>query len=330
MQPFSIDSFPSLLSLVKSYFRNQEYLIQKIESIYPFAPVFKIELQNSEKKKKTLILKRTRTPLSQALSLQQWLIELRKTGVNTVLADELNLANPFSVENDVWVFYPYIEGLPYQPQSQFIQGAAALLGKMHLLELTEQSLPEYEFPKETSIQSFEEDLRGIHKNLQGIGENPNLHCGALSKMCENFPTLSKLLKGNYANLPLCVGTWDYKAINLVYKTPFEPVLVDPDSAGVMPRLFDFCLGVLLFHNESHDRALSEEEYRCFLKSYNTHIQFNETERELFPQVMEFMYLDEVIWLLANDSAGWKKESSQCRYLLDMISLGTNLNRYSLD
>ena len=78
------------------------------------------------------------------------------------------------------------------------------------------------------------------------------------------------------------------------------------------------------------RALSEEEYRCFLKSYNTHIQFNETERELFPQVMEFMYLDEVIWLLANDSAGWKKESSQCRYLLDMISLGTNLNRYSLD
>ena len=40
---------------------------------------------------------------------------------------------------------------------------------------------------------------------------------------------------------------DYKANNLIYKD--TPVLIDPDNAKWIPRMFDLALALLLFHNE---------------------------------------------------------------------------------
>ena len=151
----------------------------------------------------------------------------------------------------------------------------------------------------------------------------------LNQKCEGFERLCARLKDNYSKFPLCVASWDYKAVNLVYRNSGSPVFVDPDSAGVLPRLFDFCLAILLFHNDASDHVLSLEEFTIFKGAYRQQVQFNELEKEFFPMVLEFMYLDEIVWLLGNDQEGWKESGAQSRYLMDALCLCARLDQFHL-
>ncbi|MBT3786383.1 hypothetical protein HOF92_15520 [bacterium] len=98
---------------------------------------------------------------------------------------------------------------------------------------------------------------------------------------------------------------------------------------MLPRLFDFCLAILLFHNDSGDHVLNIEEFEIFKEAYQRHVQFNELEKEFFPMVLEFMYLDEIVWLLGNDPEGWRECGAQSRYLKDALCLCARLGQFQL-
>jgi hypothetical protein len=326
----ALASYPELSTILDELWEKHSWKIHRIQSIYEHAPVFQLELTRPGFPKQLLVLKRTRSPLGLAVAVQEWLNRLRQKNVSTVLAEKLEFSNPFPVGDDVWIFYPFISGEEYRNEPEFIDSAANLLGQMHKQGIQEETpLPGFDFPEETMKESFEEDLKKIAENMKSEDMVGDDYLRILNQKCEGFERLCAQLKDNYSKFPLCVASWDYKAVNLVYRNSGSPVFVDPDSAGVLPRLFDFCLAILLFHNDSGDHVLNIEEFEIFKEAYQRHVQFNELEKEFFPMVLEFMYLDEIVWLLGNDPEGWKESGAQSRYLKDALCLCARLGQFQL-
>lgn len=60
------------------------------------------------------------------------------------------------------------------------------------------------------------------------------------------------------DLPCVETPYDFKADNLIYVAQDRPVLIDPEHALSLPRVFDLALVLLLFHNaldSAPDRVL---------------------------------------------------------------------------
>ncbi|WP_367269455.1 phosphotransferase [uncultured Rummeliibacillus sp.] len=110
-------------------------------------------------------------------------------------------------------------------------------------------------------------------------------------------------------LPLVATLYDYKANNIIF-TP-SPYLIDPDNATWLPRIFDLALVLLLFHNEldtAPDRIFTPTQWKLFLEGYKTYTTLTEFEKEVWDAVLQHIFLDEVMWLMAEYEEDWLNQN----------------------
>lgn len=295
------------------------------ESLYAYAPVFRVA--NS---KGVWVVKHTQKPLPRAQAVADWIRYLAGLDISVVTPAPGFGDNPRVFQNDdgeeqVWVVYPFIYGYPYEGKIDQIRAAGDLLGKIH------SAGREKDFglkQRETVVTIEAEEIEGdIHKILGFIQQ-------AFPHQVENAGSLLQKQTQRYfqqvsprmvnTRLPMTNCSYDYKASNLVYHQT-GPVLVDPDNGGRIPRAYDLAIAALLFHNEGAGpgRVFTAAEWQVFLEAYARHVQLNGLEISNWEDTLLCAWMDEVLWLLQDDAAGWAdpKQSGLLQSLL-FIDLDT--------
>jgi spectinomycin phosphotransferase len=122
---------------------------------------------------------------------------------------------------------------------------------------------------------------------------------------------------------------DYKANNLIY-TP-DPYLIDPDNAVCIPRIFDLALALLLFHNEMEtapDQVFTPKQWELFLKGYKEYVSLSALELRYWERAIEHVFLDEVMWLMAEVEEDWERDS-QRKLFASLLALLEDKSAYRL-
>lgn len=305
-----IPGFPPELAPLLEHFQLSDPV-----SIYPFAPVYRAQYGLQ-----TVVLKQTRAMAAGAQAVQVWLQTLPSE--QTVRALDLPMANPWPWQDEHWVLYPFVDGEAYRAEPEQIRSAGELLGLMHA-QTESLGLPAYGWPLQEA-DSLDEDRAGLETLVEreGLSLDP-----CFWDWLDHHQELRQTLR--QAPLPQAPGTWDYKANNLVYVSHQESpqaVLIDPDSAGFLPRILDLALAALLFHNElatAPPRLWLPDEWQIFLAGYTQFVSLTELEQQLWPQALQWMFLEEALWLLLNDleatEGGWQ-EPHQAAFLRDLLKL----------
>ncbi|MDQ0350312.1 spectinomycin phosphotransferase [Alkalibacillus filiformis] len=288
---------------------------QEQESIYPFSPVYKVD---------DFIIKRTQFPIKQANQFVRYLNHLHDHGVPVVTPVNLDGSNPLQIADECYVCYPFIDGSEYKGIKKEIKQAGKLLGKIHSLASRDNT---YEL-EEYDVFDFygnevDEHIAEIEK-LNSQYES-GLNIDRLKEIFSEAVTKQDYLK----NAPI---TWvetphDYKANNLVYKE--NPVLIDPDHAKWIPRTFDLALALLLFHNEfssAPNRLFTLEEWRVFLEGYHQYQSLTEAELKVWDEAVVHVFLDEVMWILAEED-DWAREE-QRELLMSLVDFIFDFKVYS--
>lgn len=267
-----------------------------------------------------VVLKRTRAPIDRARALQRWTTHLRSEGISVVTPVPDLEPNPVEVGQDVWVAYPFIDGQVYRATQAQIRAAGELLGAIHSMEWDDPAFARYAWPDEDEA-SIGADLSALAEVL-GVARVPgadDLVASYADRLRRAHTEFVSTLRS--ADLVWRCGPWDYKANNLVYVADGSPTLVDPDSAGYLPRVLDLALAAVLFHNEipsASGRLFTAREWSWFCTGYQRRTDLSAVEKELWPIALEFMRLEEGLWLLLNDPGGWKKQP-QRDFLLDLLT-----------
>jgi len=288
---------------------NLEHISES--SIYEFAPVFYFDDGNRK-----AVIKRTKTPPAErAKSLFIWTRELRDQNIGVVVPDQRFEINFIEKEEETWVIYPFISGEKYSGRSEEIIAAGQMLGEIHAYRQgTDFGLSAFKL-----AEYYDDDF----------ADDVNNDFNTIAEMVSDDETLNKIVKDRQKqaeiffknrwtdmqnlDLPYCNGIWDFKANNLIYDEADKPVLVDPDNAGRIHRLFDLALTLLLFHNELESapaRLFSVEEWQLFLKGYRQFITLTDLEKANWQNYLELVFYDEVVWLIQNDLEIGQKEPSK--------------------
>jgi spectinomycin phosphotransferase len=310
------------------------------ESIHPYAPVFRVEDERG-----AWIVKRGRKPFELALAVAAWTEALAAGGIPVVTPARGCGENPRSFRDEtgeeaVWVVYPYIAGRSYQGSLVEIRAAGDLLGRLHAFQ------PEHSFGLKVSrtvVEIDPEEVEGDISRILGHVERffPSEFDEAEAILEERTSryfgsALPRLLS---QELPLANCTWDYKASNLVFREagfPSEnplilpgtlPVLVDPDNAGRIPRLYDLAIAALLFHNDGvgPGRLFNRSEWETFLEGYLQHVQLSPEEREAWDDLLLCAWVDEGLWLLNGSEEDWASPV-QGRMQLSLLLTGLDTLR----
>ena len=300
------------IDVLKHFRENIKYIPQ---SIYPFSPIFKINIDNKES-----IIKKTRAPISNAENLAKWLNYLKNNNIEIVTPQNLKVRNPMEINGEVWVCYPYIKGNTYSNNFQQTIKSGELLGKIHFYN-ENFNLVKFKFPK-FSNESILEDKEAFELIAKKYGIKSNLKERVFSYLNSYESILNKLESDD---LPYINGIWDYKANNLIFIKDNQPVLVDPDSAGNLPRVLDLALAVLLFNNEietSKPELFSYDEWNYFKEGYFKYVNIQETEKISWRHSLIFMFLDEALWLICSDENGWN-DKRQSIFLKNLIRFEEN-------
>lgn len=286
------------------------------KSIYNYSPVFKCKLKNEY-----AIVKKTRKPVSRAQKLAKWERHLKSRGVNIVSPIKRRLKKSITECNEeVWVIYPFIEGRQYDGSMQDIYEAGKLLGLMH--ELSQQNILSakgfnwniYDLEYRDEVT---EDLEKIYEDIEDKEEK---------KQFEKLKNrMEALMESNYTGLkglklPYVDGCWDYKANNLVYKENGKPVLIDPDNAGRIPRIFDLALALILFHNEMETappRMFSVKEWDLFKEGYLEYVNITQEEKDIWNKYLLFVFADEATWSIMNFEEE-KENERQYKFLKSLL------------
>ena len=304
--------------LKKFGFRAQE----EPESIYPFSPVYRVTSEIGD-----LIVKKTQRPIERAQRVMRYTNNLKENGIDVVTPVNLNEENPQSIGGEVYVVYPFINGAQYSGKDEEIIAAGRLLGEIHSLSPKENTfgLEEYsvfDFNKDEvteSVQNIEENATQYNFRLDGI---------QLKGKLLEIVTQQEELKNS--GLPYAITPHDFKANNLIY-TP-EPHLIDPDNASWIPRIFDLALALLLFHNElstAPDTPFTSSQWKLFLDGYKKSIKLTEIEHIYWQKAVEHVFLDEVMWLMADVKEDWANPSQ--RGLFEgLIKILIDTSSYSLN
>ena len=269
-------------------------------SIYPFSPVYRIKYGDYD-----VVVKRTQ---SRAESVIAYTTMLKDNGVNVVTPVDLQVDNPLKIEETNFVVYPFIEGMQYSGIEKEIFEAGELLGKIHSLSPPSNAynLLEYDV-YDFNQQEVEESMDSIVQHAEKAGVKIDTVL-LESKLLGSVAIQEELY---HAELPHVATPHDYKANNLVLIP--EPYLIDPDNATWIPRIFDLALALLLFHNEhkeAPDRVFSIHEWELFLSGYKSHITLTDKERVFWIKAKQHVFLDEVMWLMAEYEDDWKNPSQQ--------------------
>jgi Ser/Thr protein kinase RdoA (MazF antagonist) len=298
-------------------------------SIYPYAPVYRLEQAGYE-----WIVKRTQKPLARGQAVAAWAHAIATQGIQLVVPAQGFGENPraFNTQegiDEVWVVYPFIAGSTYTGNSMQIKAAGSLLGKIHALQVKES------LGLKTSETVIAVEAAEVEKDIEGVLESahsrfPEFASGIEDSLKERTRkyfqnSLPKMLK---THLPLAICSWDYKASNLVFPSDDSPVLVDFDNAGRIPRLYDLAIAALLFHNEGQgpSRLFTSTEWFVFLDGYTQYVQLTDEETQAWDDVLLCAWIDEGLWLLRDDQAGWENPQ-QSQMLLSLLS--TDLSGFAL-
>ncbi|MBT2217912.1 phosphotransferase [Virgibacillus dakarensis] len=289
-------------------------------SIYPFSPVFRVPYQKGD-----VIVKRTQRC---AKCLINYTTSIKENGIQVVTPVPLATANPQKIGNDTYVVYPFIKGFTYSGKDQEIVEAGELLGRIHSLSPKENTfaLAEYD------VFDFTDDE--VEESMQAIERSAEQHNIIIDSMEFKQKLLEIVRQQNIfknSNLPSVATPHDFKANNLIY-TP-EPYLIDPDNAIWIPRIFDLALALLLFHNElstAPDTIFTPRQWKLFLNGYKANVQLTNLEKEFWQEAIGHVFLDEVMWLMANVEEDWERVEqrklfeSLIKMLMDPVDYGLDM------
>lgn len=270
------------------------------QSIYPFSPVYRVKNGNQD-----VIVKRTQ---SRADSVMKYTEMLKDNGIDVVTPVKLTVDNPQQIGDTNFVVYPYINGTVYSGKEQEIFDAGKLFGKIHSLSPSTNAYDLLEY----DVYDFNQDE--VTESMEAISQHAKL-----AKVEIDVEGLKQLLLDSvghqeelqYTELPHVATPHDYKANNLVL-TP-EPYLIDPDNATWIPRIFDLALVLLLFHNEhktAPTRIFTVPEWQQFLAGYTKYVTLTEKEKVLWDKAIRHVFLDEVMWLMAEYEEDWQNPAQQ--------------------
>ncbi|REB07327.1 serine kinase [Sporosarcina sp. BI001-red] len=288
------------------------------KSIYPFSPVYKID---------HYIVKRTQFPIERALNLVQYITYLERSSIDIVTPVKLSFNNPQQIEDECFVCYPFIEGVAYEGSDEQIIQAGELLGLIHSSSTIENrfQLEEYDV-FDFNYQEVEEHIKEIEKFVEFYHVNIDTL---------QLKTLLNRAVENQVSIRNSTISWidtphDFKANNLIYKEK-RPVLIDPDNAKWIPRAFDLALVMLLFHNElasAPNRVFTSDEWNLFLSGYLKHQTPSEEESAQWEAIVLHVFLDEVMWLMAEVEKDWKR-TEQRELFVSLANVIANLEDYPL-
>ncbi|MFS0750049.1 phosphotransferase [Oceanobacillus sp. 1P07AA] len=289
----------------------------EMKSIYPFAPVYKVD---------NYIVKKTQSPYELAINLVNYVEYLGKQQVSIVTPVKLNEDNPKRVGEEYYVCYPFIEGITYSAREAEIYQAGKLLGSIHAL-----STDNNDFDLE-AYNVFDFYHHEVDEYMERIDRFVTLYRVDIdtdklrSILHESIDHQSSLQQ---ANLAWVETPHDYKANNLIYQQ--HPVLIDPDNAKWIPRIFDISLALLLFHNEldsAPDRIFTPEEWQIFLNGYKKYQQFTLEEINYWKIAVKHVFLDEVMWLMAEVEEDWGRQSQRDLFV-SITKLLDKMDQYSI-
>ena len=271
-------------------------------SIYPFSPVYRVKFGDQD-----VVVKRTQR---RAENVMAYIKMLKGQGINVVTPVKLQVENPQKYEDTNFVVYPFIEGKKYAGKEKEIYEAGKMLGQIHRISPATNAYDLLEYDVyDFNEQEVEESMEAImqHADKAGITIDPKLK----TKLLESVANQQDLY---HAALPYVATPHDFKANNLVLIP--EPYLIDPDNAAWIPRIFDLALVLLLFHNEhvdAPDRIFTIEEWELFLSGYKEYIMFTDQETAWWDKAKQHVFLDEVMWLMAEYEEDWQNPAQQALF-----------------
>ncbi|WP_404458525.1 phosphotransferase [Oceanobacillus kapialis] len=292
------------------------------ESIYAFSPVYRVSKEGQE----DVIIKQTQRPLDKARRVMEYLQVLKRNGVGVVTPVHLTTENPQQIEEEVYVAYPFITGKEYTGTDKEIYEAGKLLGKIHALSpnANDYQLSTYEV-YDFNFDEVAESMEAIRKHVQSYKVEI-----ALDHLERKFlQAVQQQDELKVTGLPHVMTPHDYKANNLIY-TP-SPYLIDPDNAIWIPRIFDLALALLLFHNElasAPDKLFTPAQWNLFMKGYSTFVELTEMEELYWEMALDHVFLDEVMWLMADVPEDWEREE-QRRLFESIVSTMKDPSNYIL-
>lgn len=289
-------------------------------SIYPFSPVYRMTRPEGD-----FIVKKTQHPIEKAYRLMRYTSTLNEQGVDVIVPAKIQAENPRTFDEETYVVYPFIQGVPYKGENWEITEAGRLLGRIH-----SRSAVDNEFGLET-YDVFDFTENEVNESFQHIVQNAAAHGLTINPALE-----ARLLQAvrqqeelKQAGLYSVATPHDFKANNLVY-TP-QPYLIDPDNAGWVPRIFDLALVLLLFHNElatAPDGPFTKQLWHLFLAGYGESVNLSHEEKMNWPKALAHVFLDEVMWLMADVEEDWQNQAQ--RSLFDSLTqLFLNFEEYNL-
>lgn len=286
-------------------------------SLYAYAPVFRVRDRRGDR-----VVKRTGLSRSSGAAVGRWCAGLRADGVDVVVPEQAFTPNPRAAADGVWwVVYPFVDGRPYGGLADDIAAAGRLLGAVHAAD--QSAADELAFCPEPVRRPADWITGHAAQAVQAMRE--------VGGDCTRFERLVEDRNQGPAILPdlAVVGcSADFKASNLVFG--LRPVLVDPDNAARMPRLYDLAVAALLFHNDAPyapHRLWTRAEWIVFLAAYEERVALNCDERRAWSAVLALAWLDQGVWLLANFPEGWA-DPAEAMYLRDLAC--SDLSQFTLD
>ena len=303
---------------------------ENLNSLYDYAPVYRFNYGD-----RNYVLKRTGVR-SQGKAIADWTSYLVSQGIKSVAPVKEFGQNPrqfFNQKNNTkenWVIYPFIEGIPYTGNNTQILAAGKLLGRIHTAGM--ENLFQLKVNK-TVVAIEAKKIESEIKVVLQISEKYTLDKleiarEILTSHARNYlkDILPKLLK---IDLPLTNCSWDYKAANLIYQTDSDPVLIDPDHGGRIPRTYDLATALLLFHCDlpsAPKRVFTTKEWTVFLTGYKQYIQPTIEDIKTWQDLLLCAWIDQALWLLSHFPEGWENPDESI-YLMDLLTI--DLSNFSL-
>lgn len=291
------------------------------KSIYPYSPVYRVRGEKYD-----FIIKKTQRTIERAQRLIYFTKYLKENGIKVVTPVDTKRDNPQQIGGDIYIVYPFIDGGTYTGTNDEIYDSGRLLGEIHRLspEVNNFDLPKYNV--------FDFNIKEVHESVQNIQNyaksvNLKIDIYKLKEKLIQIVTQQEELKNS--RLPYVATPHDFKANNLIFNP--DPYLIDPDNATWLPKVFDLALVLLLFHNElstAPDEIFTPEQWQIFLSGYTKSVSITELEKEYWQRALEHVFLDEVMWLMAECEEDWSNPS-QLKLFECLIKLIIDSSDYHL-
>ncbi len=297
----------------KHVFDQLKLPIDRAVSMYQYAPVFKVRLNDQ-----FYILKRTKNDVMQVNKLIVFEKHLLSNGIGVQIPVKRFDDETHMIGEERWVIYPFVEGEPYNGSDVHIELAGDLMGRIHACN---NHTFNHGFTWKNYEDVFLTDVLDDLKTIESkYGANIKLTTLIDNAMKHKFEDLKIL------DVPYVDATWDYKASNLIYNNHVD--LIDLDNSGYIPRVFEICLALLLFHTSAPlapNRPFTVEEWELFMSSYKKHIELTPEEITNFTKFLEFVFLDEGLYAIVDLEDN--EQQRQVEFINNLVHL--DLSKYKI-